>query len=65
MDIQQIKGNWSNMISSEDFSECLAEIKKIKEKYPDFGSIDQRYFDSPPDPNMNPNLRCETIKREC
>ena len=54
------------MISSEDFSECLSEIRKIREKYPDFyGVFNWEYFDSPPNPDKNPNLWCETIRREC
>ena len=54
------------MISSEDFSECLSEIRKIREKYSDFyGVFNWEYFDSPPNPDKNPNLWCETIKREC
>ena len=54
------------MLSSEGFSDCLIEIKKIREKYPDFyGVFNWEYFDSPPNPNENPNLWCETIRRDC
>ena len=35
-----------------NFSDCLNEIKRIKDKYPDFyGVFNWEYFDSPPNPN--------------
>jgi hypothetical protein len=50
------------MLSSEDFSNCITELVKIKNKYPDFcGVFNWEYFNSPPDPDENPNLWCETI----
>ena len=50
------------MLSSEDFSNCITELIKIKNKYPDFcGVFNWEYFNSPPNPDENPNLWCETI----
>ena len=59
MVILLINSNW--YVISESFNDCLLEIKKIKAKYPDFyGVFNWEYFDSPPNPNKNPNLWCET-----
>lgn len=51
------------MLSSQDFDNALVELKKIKKMYPSFGGVfNWEYYSSPPNPNVNPNLWCKTIK---
>ena len=43
-------GMVSSQFTQETFMNALNEVKKIKEKYPNFGGVfNWEYFDSPPD----------------
>lgn len=63
---QIVLGMVSSQFTPQTFENALVEVKRIKEKYPNFGGVfNWEYFDSPPDKNHPEEWASEMYKVVC